>query len=61
MIKIPIKTRLPVEAWTLAALVTLFSLLSSLVPHPGTNTDATSMAHAKMVTDNYTLFTSAIR
>jgi hypothetical protein len=27
---VPVKTRLPVSAWTLAALVTLFSLLSSL-------------------------------
>jgi hypothetical protein len=27
---VPVKTRLPVSAWALAALVTLFSLLSSL-------------------------------
>jgi CHASE1-domain containing sensor protein len=27
---VPVKTRLPVCAWALAALVTLFSLLSSL-------------------------------
>jgi hypothetical protein len=27
---VPVKTRLPVSAWVLAALVTLFSLLSSL-------------------------------
>jgi hypothetical protein len=29
MTKIPIKTRLPVEAWAVAAIVTLFSLLSA--------------------------------
>jgi hypothetical protein len=28
--RVPVKTRLPVSAWALAALVTLFSLLSSL-------------------------------
>jgi hypothetical protein len=33
---VPIKTRLPVSAWALAALVTLFSLLSSLVAAGGT-------------------------
>jgi len=27
---VPVKTRLPVSAWVLAAIVTLFSLLSSL-------------------------------
>jgi hypothetical protein len=27
---VPVKTRVPVSAWALAALVTLFSLLSSL-------------------------------
>jgi hypothetical protein len=33
---VPVKTRLPVSAWALAALVTLFSLLSSLVAIGGT-------------------------
>jgi hypothetical protein len=33
---VPVKTRLPVCAWTLAALVTFFSLLSSLVSAGGT-------------------------
>jgi hypothetical protein len=28
---VPVKTRLPVSAWALAALVTFFSLLSSLI------------------------------
>jgi hypothetical protein len=34
--RVPIKTRLPVSAWALAALVTLFSLLSSVVAAGGT-------------------------
>ena len=33
---VPVKTRVPVSAWALAALVTLFSLLSSLVAVGGT-------------------------
>ena len=33
---VPVKTRLPVAAWALAALVTLFSLLSSLIATGGT-------------------------
>jgi hypothetical protein len=33
---VPVKTRLPVSAWALAALVTLFSLLSSLIAAGGT-------------------------
>ena len=33
---VPVKTRLPVSAWALAPLVTLFSLLSSLVGVGGT-------------------------
>src|SRR5215475_13541651 len=33
---VPVKTRLPVSAWVLAALVTLFSVLSSLVATGGT-------------------------
>jgi len=32
---VPVKTRLPVSAWALAALVTLFSLLSSLTAAGG--------------------------
>ena len=31
---VPVKTRLPLTAWILAALVTLFSMVSSLVPSP---------------------------
>jgi hypothetical protein len=34
---VPVKTRLPVSAWALAALVTLFSLLSSLIATGGTD------------------------
>ena len=33
---VPVKTRLPLSAWPLAALVTLFSLLSSLIATGGT-------------------------
>jgi hypothetical protein len=33
---VPVKTRLPVSAGALAALVTLFSLLSSLIAAAGT-------------------------
>jgi hypothetical protein len=33
---VPVETRLPVSAWALAALVTLFSLLSSLIAAGGT-------------------------
>jgi DNA topoisomerase IB len=33
---VPVKTRLPVSAWALAALVTLFSLMSSLMAADGT-------------------------
>ena len=32
---VPVKTRLPVCAWALAALVTFFSLLSSLIAAGG--------------------------
>jgi hypothetical protein len=32
---VPVKTRLPVCAWTLAALVAFFSLLSSLISAGG--------------------------
>jgi len=33
---VPVKTRLPVIAWVLAALVALFSFLSSLIATVGT-------------------------
>lgn len=33
---VPVKSRLPVSAWAFAALVTLFSLLSSLIATGGT-------------------------
>jgi hypothetical protein len=33
---VPVKTRIPVGAWALAALVTFFSLLSSLISAGGT-------------------------
>jgi hypothetical protein len=41
---VPVKTRLPISAWALAALVTLFSLLSSLIATGGTE----QVYHASM-------------
>jgi hypothetical protein len=54
MTKIPIKTRLPLEAWVVAALVTLFSLVSSLVPAPAVDGPG-SMAQAKLMSNNSNL------
>jgi hypothetical protein len=34
---LPIRTRLPLAAWAVAALVTLFSLMASLVHAPATS------------------------
>jgi hypothetical protein len=33
--QVPVKTRLPLTAWVLAALVTLFSIMSSALHTPG--------------------------
>jgi hypothetical protein len=59
MTKIPIKTRLPIEAWTVAAIVTLFSLLSSVSHMPAPNSATLSVEHARLASSP--LFTSAIR
>jgi len=59
MTKIPIKTRLPIEAWTVAVLVTLFSLLSSVAHMPAPDAAAPSVAQANLKSS--TPFTSAIR
>lgn len=59
MTKIPIKTRLPIEAWTVAAVVTLFSLLSSVAHMTASNATTPSVEHAKL--DSSPLITSAIR
>jgi len=50
MIKIPIKTRLPVDAWTLAVLVVLYSLLSSAIHHLPGQTETGSILHADPIT-----------
>jgi hypothetical protein len=50
MTKIPIKTRLPVEAWTLAVLVVLYSLLSSAIHHLPGQTETASILHADPIT-----------
>jgi len=60
MTKIPIKTRLPIEAWTVAVLVTLFSLMSSAAHHMSAPDPAgPSVTHANL--EHTTPFTSAIR
>ena len=57
MTKIPVKTRLPAHAWAVAALVTLYSLVSSVAQGPADNA---SVYHAKLMTGD-TLTTSWIR
>jgi hypothetical protein len=59
MTKIPVKTRLPVEAWTLAVLVTLFSLISSAIQ--ATNTTTPSVVHAKLTPIGHPTITSSIQ
>jgi hypothetical protein len=61
MTKIPIKTRLPVEAWTLAVLVVLYSLLSSAIHHLPSARGTTSVIHAELLADGDPMTTSAIR
>lgn len=58
MTKIPVKTRLPIQAWVVAALVTLYSLVSSVAQGP--STDDATVHHAKLIGDT-TLITSSIR
>jgi hypothetical protein len=43
---LPVKTRLPLEAWALAGLVTLFSLVCSLTPVPLTHQSKPSVEQA---------------
>jgi len=58
MTKIPVKTRIPIEAWTVALLVTLFSLISSAVQGPAG--DTTTVFHAKLIQAD-PVVTSALR
>jgi hypothetical protein len=44
--KLPVKTRLPVEAWALAGIVTLFSLVCSLAHIPLTHHTTPSVEQA---------------
>jgi len=60
MTKIPIKTRLPAEAWTVAVLVVLYSLLSSAIHHLPANMETASVLHARLA-DGDPMTTSAIR
>jgi len=43
---LPVKTRLPLEAWALAGLVTLFSLVCSLIHVPLTHQSKPSVEQA---------------
>jgi hypothetical protein len=43
---LPVKTRLPVEAWAVAGLVTLFSLVCSLIHMPLTHQSKPSVEQA---------------
>lgn len=60
MTKIPIKTRVPAEAWTVAVLVTLFSLISSAIQPPA-DMDTSTVFHAKLMPDGDPVVASAIR
>jgi len=60
MTKIPIKTRLPIEAWTVAVLVVLYSLLSSVIHHLPSNPGTTSVAHARLLADGDPITTSSL-
>lgn len=60
MTKIPIRSRIPIEAWTVALLVTLFSLVTSAT-NPATDANTPSTAHAKLVPAADSIVTSAIR
>jgi hypothetical protein len=60
MSKIPIRSRIPIEAWTVALLVTLFSLATSAI-NPATDAETPSMAHAKLLPDANPIATSAIQ
>jgi hypothetical protein len=55
---LPVKTRLPLKAWVLAGLVTLFSLATSLmhVGQPTTQAANSATAHYASVADLINLF-----
>jgi hypothetical protein len=61
MAKIPIKTRLPLEAWLAAGIVTLFSLLSTIM-HAPTTPDSTraSIADTTLTSAADSVVTGAI-
>ena len=52
---LPVKTRLPLVAWVLAGLVTLFSLVTSLTP-VSVQTAKLETAHYASMTDLLNLF-----
>jgi len=58
MTRIPIKSRIPIEAWTVALLVTLYSLISSALHAPS---EDPSVLHAKLMSGADPVVTSAIR
>ena len=55
---LPVKTRLPLKAWVLAGLVTLFSLANSLmhVGQPTAQAASSATAHYASVADLINLF-----
>ncbi|MGH6734913.1 MAG: hypothetical protein ACRECX_02380 [Methyloceanibacter sp.] len=58
--RVPVKTRLPVEAWVFAVLVTLFSLTSSIVQQPKTETKVQFATAADTLTSSFALLSSGI-
>ena len=58
MFKIPIKSRIPIEAWTVALLVTFYSLISAAFHGPA---DDASVLQAKLLSGADPIITSAIR
>ena len=53
---LPVKTRLPLAAWALAGLVTLFSLVTSQITSPTVQAAEPATAHYASMTDLLNLF-----
>jgi hypothetical protein len=61
MAKIPIKTRLPLEAWLAAGIMTLFSLVSTIMHAPTTSDSAgASIADATLTSAADSVVTGAL-
>jgi hypothetical protein len=48
--KLPVRSRLPIQAWILAGIVTLFSLVSSLTQVPTQAVIYAAMSHVQPIT-----------